>query len=993
MTEKASLFKLVLAVLMILTTPLVFFQSVGENPMKVKENATQSIAIVNEDTGTEEGDEDVQFGEDVTSILKDNSDFNWAVVSRSAGENGLRDLKYDAIVYIPSDFSDKIMSYDEQRPVKTNFQYKVQSQLNAVNKQKVLLEIEQASDRVNSKISSLYWNYVSADMENIREEFDEILEKEVAFQQTMLSFYKPSSKNLAGQLEQQQAMLESLQASIQQQDKRVPAQKSSMEAFDQNLTNFVEYVKQYRKYQENQQQLLAEIQSQSIKNINTATEAQQPRYLALKQNFVDAGNLYAQNLNDINTQMGSHNNLFDQLEEIDDSRKAQLQGQSDSFYTFQEDMIDYYQQLTDSMVLNELQTDIIRENGNITEGSDNPPPDPVEGDSNLSSKGTVNKNSGGTASSTKNEPAPGDSTNEPYIDLKEEREELISISEKLTTIQQRLITLSDAPERDPNAIKQVEKNLARLNDRILGVETDLEKEESKENPLQDDVNRLKEELETQESKLNKANERITYLEGEVQRLDVLNGKLIESRNKYQAKVDELITVTENKEQSILESAVLSDSRKDALDDYFAKEINSQEILDIVEYYDYLSKYEGTLNRKAVANGVKETVLQDEKMQEKAEALRKLLETEDEAKKWDDLGKGLPTTYDALTALEDSFTAFIAEYEETIVEQHGQLMNNLTSVQKEAETVLNQIQQPQQMLASPPPQTTGGADGPSMLSGQDQIGEQLASIHTWMDSISENQGTIVNYTTDLQGKVAQVQQDANTLNDKWSNNVASTELIRDDVFGVLGNTFVDGQSNGYVYNFLSNPLKISGSVPTEEESANVPPVVVLFIILLSSLMIGYTSYYFQKAPYWMQGVIFLLLNLIVGFVISLFGLKIYPLGEQGSLEWTVFTILLLLAGSALVRVAFSIHQLLGWFISVGLIAFFVTPLLALTTPNFNFSDPMSEVYMSIQYGTESLFTNAVLVLAVILIALAIVQLVVGKRKALPVDKGTEANEAM
>lgn len=68
-------------------------------------------------------------------------------------------------------------------------------------------------------------------------------------------------------------------------------------------------------------------------------------------------------------------------------------------------------------------------------------------------------------------------------------------------------------------------------------------------------------------------------------------------------------------------------------------------------------------------------------------------------------------------------------------------------------------------------------------------------------------------------------------------------MRNDVYGILGNTLVDGQNNGYVYDYLANPLKISGEVP-EEKIQTVPPVVILVIVLISSLLIGYFSSYYQ-----------------------------------------------------------------------------------------------------------------------------------------------------
>jgi uncharacterized phage infection (PIP) family protein YhgE len=137
----------------------------------------------------------------------------------------------------------------------------------------------------------------------------------------------------------------------------------------------------------------------------------------------------------------------------------------------------------------------------------------------------------------------------------------------------------------------------------------------------------------------------------------------------------------------------------------------------------------------------------------------------------------------------------------------------------------------------------------------------------------------------------------------------------------------------------------------------------------------------------------LLNIIVGLIISLFGLEIYPLREESAVEWTVYTILLLAAGSALVRVAFSAHHLAGLFVTVGMVIFYVTPLLALTTPNFSFTDPMSEVYMSIQYGTESLFTQATIILVLIIAVLAALQFFISRKATtISVEKGSETYEA-
>jgi type VII secretion EsaA-like protein len=997
MTEKVSLFKLLLAVMMILATPLLFFRSVGENPLKVKENATQSIAIVNEDAGTELDGETLAFGGDVTSILEDQSSFEWTVVGRSAGENGLQSSKYDAVVYIPSDFSDKVMTYDEERPVKTNLNYKVQTQLNAVNKEKVLLEIEKATRRVNNKMSSLYWNYVSADMENIRAEFDEILQKERAFQETMLSFYKPSSKDLAGQIQQQTSMLSNLQNSIQQADSRSPQQQNTLSSFEQSLSSFVEYVNQYREYQDNQKQLLADIQSESVEMINASTENQQPRYLKAKSLFSEQSESLAAGMTQLNSNMETNQTVFTDLQE---RRFEEVGRQVEDFYSFQERVLNFYQQLQDTTTLNNLQGNIFELNNKLSEGDGEifNPPAPPEIPEQLKD-GEEPDPQQVIISSQEGEPGPGEPSDPPPAppNLDPEISELTAISTEIDALKD---TLTNLTEPTPEAITEAVNNIQTINDRILQVRTQLQgKNNSSENPLQAEVDRLLGEvsrlLEDNQTLIDKIDELTKQVEtlttenqelkDQVTTLTETNEALINQLEMFSDNISNIVAEIEDKETSILNSAALSENRRNTLYGYFSRGINNYKLMDLLQYYSYLDRYEATLNGMLTENGVKATVLQDEELKNEINEILKV--SQSEQAEWEQLNTGLPNTEDALNTLQDSFTVFAAEYNQTLDDQQSQLTESLNAINQEATNVLNRIQQPDQAAPTP----VSGATGPDLVGNQKQIGSEIKSIHSFLDTVSESQNTIVSYTNELQSNVSNVQSDADTLNNKWATNVASTQLIRDDVFSVLGNAFVDGQSNGYVYDFLTNPLNVNGDVPEEKKASALPPVVILFIILLSSLLIGYTSYYFQNAPLWIQGVIFLLLNLIVGFVISLYGLDIYPLVESRSVEWTIFTILLLLAGSGLIRVAFVTHRLLGWFVSVGLVALFVTPLLALTTPNFTFKDPMSTVYMSIQYGSDSLFNQAVIVLGLIVIGLTIVQVFLDKRSNRTSDEGTEAYE--
>ncbi len=983
--------------------------------MKKKGSATKTIAVINEDTGTEEDEEVVKFGNDVPPILKSESQYNWEVVGRSAGENGLNNQKYDAIVYIPSTFSEKILTYDENQPEQTKLEYTVQNQLNAINKEKVLLELEQATNRVNTKMSSLYWNYVSNDLVNIQQEFDQIVEKEKAFQQTMLSFYTPSSKDLAEQMEQQVSMLANLQSTSENAEERAADQTNTMEDFQENLANFVTYTNDYREYQQKQQEVLEQIQADSVDSISQATEMPQPMFMNNKELFEGKSESVLENMSQVENQMMQQQEMFARLKEL---RYDQVERQVNDFYTLQERILNYYQQLKDSMVLNELEGEIATLSNKLGDGDeivipDDPelpevPEDPEE----PADPEDPGKEEYPTEDLTKllkslqeEEPPVIDEdgeTNGPTpVDLSAERNELLAIAQEIVTLQETLIALEEPKVED---LQTASTTLITLNDRIKQTEQQLLAKEGGDNPLDGELEELKklintlseenkslleqiEELTKEVEKLTKENETLSsQKETLIEQVDVLKESNTELKDLLVMVSDKIYRISSGineRENAILASPALSQARKDKLSAYFQRPIKGANLTDILQYYAYLDRYEATLNSMLSKNNVKDTVLQDNDLREEVNSMLEL--TNKEEGQWDAVGTQVPKTSDALTTLQDDFTVFLADYKNVLDTQQAKLLESLNGIEEEADNVLNQMQQTQQQT---PDETTQGTQ---VMSNHDQVKSQMGSLYDWVDSIEDSQSEILTYTDELQSRVAEVQTDANTLNNKWDTNVASTLMIRDDVFNVMGNAFVDGQSNDYVYDFLATPIDVTGSVFTDKKDTNLPPVVILFIILLSSLLIGYASYYFQHGPGWLQSILFLMLTSIVGLVISLYSLSIYPLGNDRSMEWTIFTILLLLSCAALIRVAFMGHHLLGWLVTVGLVALFVTPLLALSTPNFSFTDPMSRVYMSIQNSTQTLFTEGAMILTAILIVLIIIQYALNKRSWTQ-TKEDEAHEA-
>lgn len=912
MTSKTRyVMKLIFVIFLIIATPAVFFGSIGDHPLQVRENATRTIAVVNEDIEANQEGKSVKFGEKIMSILQEDSDYQWTVLGRSAAVNGLQNTKYDAVVYLPSDFSNNIMTYDSQQPMKAQFQYTVQDQLNVINREKVLREMERATNRVNGKITTLYWTYVSQDLENVKSKFDGILQKEIEFQNAMLSFYSPSSKNLTGNIEQQKGMIETIQTTMNSAAKVSPQREDNMNQFQKDLTDFVKFVEQYKEYQEKQQQTLQQLQDNSLTEVANISMNQTSRYTNSIELFNQQSGQINVGLEEIGKQLEKSNQNISALSTV------QLDKTEKMMTYFREQDENSFNEIEST--LGSLKKELTREN----QGQAYP--------------ATVDMSRFSTEQTTTEK-----------LNMEEERTELQAIAKEMNKVKESLATTA---EPRANQVVSAIDRLPVLAERISNVEQQLTAIEDQENPLQKVVDELN-------AKIN------TLLEN--------TSSLVGQNNGF-------IQEIEKKEEAILASPVLNQEKKDSLSATFSKNIDYWLPNTILNYYGSLVQLDTLLQNS----------LDDKKNYEATvKSITPILgATKGEQDILGELSTDLSASSIQMTDFQKQFQGFMTDYNQNIEDQQDSIMEDLGVIEESSNQVLEQL------TLTDAPVSTAGVDGNTVVVNQQGIAQEMAMINDLMNSLGKSQNQVITYTNELQSKVQGVQKDANTLNNKWTTNVSTTKLFRNDMFNVLGNTYVDGRQNGPVYEHLANPLQISGDGTSKEEDKKVPPVIVLMIVLISGLLIGYFSHYFKGAPRLVQGSMFVLLNLIVGLIISLYGLNIYPLEEVRAIEWTITTILLLTAASTVVLVSFTLGNLLGWIVSVGLVMFFIGSFLPLLAPNINYEDPMSKVYMSIQYEAQTLFIPAVSILAAIILALTLLPLgmSIWKNRVSDIDED-QANEA-
>lgn len=944
MTEQQkSSIKIVSTMILILVLPVLFFHLIGDDPAKQKKNATRNIAVVNEDMGASESENTARFGQDVVAALSERPDYTWTVVNRSAAENGLKNRKYDAVLYIPSDFSKNVLSYDKDHPEKASIQFSIQDQLNAVNKEKVQRELENAQKKMNEQMSTLYWSFVSQEIGNVREEFEHIVGKEVEFQNTMYNFYKPNSNKLSDAVQQQKKQIEELKNAMADSQKEYKDGLSTTEEAKNQLKDFVKAVDQYQQYQDKKKDLLIKAQSASQKQIQQGLKQLADIQNQNARSFSDQMGGLKTDINGVQSQLKTTDSAIQSVQKSREDvipkqstglKELVIASQKELIKNYEERYLDYYKNKMKTLQnnLKEKREQILAETEKPDDSSNDGPSDQDK-----------------------------ENPEEIGINLDEETNELSQISIEMNDLADQLADQETPPsiegdkevdngenpaQPDSGNTNQSQEDLKALSTRLDEVKKKIQEKAAAHNDeLKDKVSQINKELKDLSDKIDK-------LEKIINRYNVMPNEI---KNQEAA----ILSKVKNLQQRNSPISNLLD------DDLFKKkfEVKTINTKNLMEYSNQLSQLEMMLG------DLYEPPNNSSLIDTKGDEIKSILSIKkEETENWDKLKNQMLTSNDDVSTFIDEMQKFSDGYAEYITTQQASMEQELQTISGSADNVAEQMADQGDAVY-----TADLAGSSIVVSAQDSIGQEVLRLSENMSSLTDRQKGVADYTNNIEESVTTVQEKADTLNENWSKNVDSTKLVQQDLKGILGNTLSDQGNSNYVYNHLANPLKISGDVP-EEKTQTVPPVVILVIVMISSLLIGFFSSYYASAPMLVKGALFGILNLLVGLMISLFGLNIYKLADDQAIQWSIFTILLLVACSAFIRTAFLFGSIAGWMAATALIFFFVAPLIDLVMPNFHFTNPVTDVYLSIQYGNGDTFGMGVTGLVILTVLFMVVPLV-------------------
>lgn len=875
--EYKSSLGLVFKILIILALPILLFSYVDSQPTPIvkdeDDKGTRSVAIVNEDLGHANGTEEFVLGQDIRAILQDQKDYSWVVVNRSAAEQGFSKQEYDAILYVPSNFSKNVMTFKDESPSKASINYVIEPNLEAKERQRIHREMANAKSAINHEMSTIYWGYVSEEIDNIRKQFDKILEKEISFQEAMYSFYTPSSETLASEIELHKNKLEGILEQTSRIDETSKDNVNNLSEAGDSISQFTEALDVYKESQFNQEQLLGEFQTENKQSIQDGVEsynkALESSMEKIEEQYTEQSVIVLNQKDILQERFGTMQGKLQDSQMILDDWRVYQEGRSiNQEKEFKEMAIEIVEKYTGKTPTDELENastafDISLgtfKEGPISEADPDPVPEPVD----------------------------------PDIDEEEIFEEL-----------------EDIPtEPEEEVIKESESHSDTVN------------------------NNWKE-----------------YGKASKDNYSTILTKVV-SANKL------LVQNIEEKQDKILESNVLSKVEKDKLREAFEGlgDIENKTTESLVAYSESLSVYQTVINQQiTIDKKLVAEIMEEDKQQDK---IKSLFKVNNEHSNKLEAKLGIETNKD-----EDNFTELVKKAEDNLNSSNENIEETISGNRR----IVNEMNESANLVASQMSELNAemfeweespsveDLDGQMVFQFHQNTTSSLEGLSGLVTSLGENQSDITGNAEELQETVGSVQEESDKLNDRWSSNVANTEQVKGDVYDVLGNTIVDGQSNPYVYDYLSNPVTVQGQTDGKvlsETEDRMPPVILFIIILLSGLLIGFLTQYYSSNSYLVQGGLFILLTTAVGLIISIYGLNIYPLDDSQAIMWSAFTILLLMAGANIVRAGLFVGPFVGWLASILMIMFFITPLLNIIVPEFNFVNPVSNVYMGLLYGSSS-----------------------------------------
>ena len=147
-----------------------------------KESSEARYVLVNEDDGWEFEGKNYQLGSDFVTFISQDEKNKWATSNRSQAKAGIGNGEYDAMIVIPKNFSQTVLSLQSIDPQKANIEYRIRNGQNQVTQQVIEKNINNILYNFNTRIVQMYFSSIVASLSDAQQSVTGMVDTESQFQ-------------------------------------------------------------------------------------------------------------------------------------------------------------------------------------------------------------------------------------------------------------------------------------------------------------------------------------------------------------------------------------------------------------------------------------------------------------------------------------------------------------------------------------------------------------------------------------------------------------------------------------------------------------------------------------------------------------------------------------------------------------------------------------------------------------------------------------------
>lgn len=179
---------------------LLFFALKDDNLRKAAEDQTSQVtyALVNEDRGAKFENKQYILGRDFVTLINNDLEHNWQTTTRSVADSGISNGQFDAVIYIPQNFSERLLDLESIAPDQAVVDYQVSEGQNELTNQAVQIKVDSILKEFNQRIVQMYFSSIVGNLSEAQRNVNTIVKGDKETHTELASNIQSPFKELPG---------------------------------------------------------------------------------------------------------------------------------------------------------------------------------------------------------------------------------------------------------------------------------------------------------------------------------------------------------------------------------------------------------------------------------------------------------------------------------------------------------------------------------------------------------------------------------------------------------------------------------------------------------------------------------------------------------------------------------------------------------------------------------------------------------------------------